>query len=1247
MKKIFQKIGALAGCASIGLGLMFLHPAKASIVTSLTDTMSSQATSASANHTLTFVTRTGAAEGSTIAITFASSFDTSTIDSGDVDLAVGGTDRTLAANCSGAEQASVSVSSDVVTITICAGDGGAIAASSTVTIEIGTQATAGGTGNSQIANPGTAGTYTITVGGSFGDRGSLAVGITSPGGVAVSGTVATSSPTPQGGGGGFLPPGGGADSAAPIISNVQATNITETGADLTWTTDEPADSRVDYGLTVSYEKGSPSETPLVVSHRISLSSLLPDTSYHFRARSADQFGNAATSPDFSFRTLGPPDTSAPAISDLQVINLTGSSARVVWATNEPATSQVDYGQSISYELGMVEDGRWLLDHAIDFSNLTSETTYHARAQSKDAAGNLARSGDVIFTTLDITPPQISNLKITDITETRATVIWTTNESATSEVAYGQTNAYELGAIFDSQSLITHRLILADLTPATTYHAQARSRDQAGNQAQSTDQIFTTLPDRSPPANVFDFLGKETEPGTVQLRWNNPPDPDFVGVRIVRRPDRFAKTPLDGTVVFDGKGNETTDRGLTSGITFRYVAFAYDSSGNFASGALTQITIAPVCGDGRCTSGEDEALCPADCRAPTPAQCGNLICESTESQESCPADCRAPIPPIVLPPPGPVCGNQFCENGETGDSCPADCRQIAVPPVTVRDEERLTPVDLHLRVANQRLELFSVNGSFQVLKNTPLWVELNRESLAAEPTEVRLLLGSDGYRLNREAEVYRTAVMTQGTAGSFPLIISVIYSDGSADRLDATLVANPWGQIVARTDFDGLRMAGVAEANLTLFDQQGNLWNAAFYGQENPSLSDVNGSYAWYVPNGVYTLQIRKDGYREERAAFTVTDYLVRGEVELLPWPPLEDFRTILAGPLPLDEKILELGETLGRTFDYYSGVLQKDFLDNPQVEDIAEIIVAPALTVVSVVSAGAATAAVGIGTILRLISTQPLLFFSRRKRRGWGIVYNAISKVPVDLATVRLREAQSGNLVGTRVTDREGRYFFIVQPGTYRLEAQKHGFGYPSEYLRGATRDPLYIDLYHGEPIVVTEGDATIAANIPLDPEAQEQPPAVIVRKIWLRRLEEAVAAVSPVVAALVMVISPTVLTIALFVFQLFIYAVIRLFVKVRRPKGWGIVYNAETRQPLRRAIVRIFEPIYGKLLDTQVTDRRGRYLFLAGPNQYRVAAEKGGYQPTAVEIDYRAKKEPEAVKEDLKLRPEEKKEEWKSEPSP
>jgi hypothetical protein len=93
------------------------------------------------------------------------------------------------------------------------------------------------------------------------------------------------------------------DIAAPVISGVGISNITETSAAITWTTDEPATSQIEYGKNTGYGSTSPLDEDLVTSHNVTLSDLEPNTVYHSRVKSGDSSNNLATSADYTFTTL--------------------------------------------------------------------------------------------------------------------------------------------------------------------------------------------------------------------------------------------------------------------------------------------------------------------------------------------------------------------------------------------------------------------------------------------------------------------------------------------------------------------------------------------------------------------------------------------------------------------------------------------------------------------------------------------------------------------------------------------------------------------------------------------------------------------------------------------------------------------------------------------------------------------------------------------------------------------------------
>lgn len=93
---------------------------------------------------------------------------------------------------------------------------------------------------------------------------------------------------------------------------------------------------------------------------------------------------------------------------------------------------------------------------------------------------------------DTTPPTISNVQVTDISGTSATVNWTTSEPSTSEVSYGATDKYGWSVV--STSPVTEHKVQLDptyLVPGTTYHYIVKSVDPAGNAVVGTDQTFKT------------------------------------------------------------------------------------------------------------------------------------------------------------------------------------------------------------------------------------------------------------------------------------------------------------------------------------------------------------------------------------------------------------------------------------------------------------------------------------------------------------------------------------------------------------------------------------------------------------------------------------------------------------------------------------------------------------------------------------------------------------------------------------
>jgi len=94
--------------------------------------------------------------------------------------------------------------------------------------------------------------------------------------------------------------------------------------------------------------------------------------------------------------------------------------------------------------------------------------------------------------LDTTAPTISSVSSSGVSQTQATITWTTNEGATSYVEYGLTTSYGSNTTINTTKVTSHSETLTLLSSGTTYHYRAKSRDSAGNERTSSDNDRVTF-----------------------------------------------------------------------------------------------------------------------------------------------------------------------------------------------------------------------------------------------------------------------------------------------------------------------------------------------------------------------------------------------------------------------------------------------------------------------------------------------------------------------------------------------------------------------------------------------------------------------------------------------------------------------------------------------------------------------------------------------------------------------------------
>ncbi len=1236
---------------------VFANKASGASIPTVTASLSNHTKSVAANHSYKFQTPSGI-DSPTDTITIdLSSWATGAVNSGDIDLfhgpVTGLENNNTVAAVPGVNIWGAAFAGGILTLTPPTNAlPGTIAPNDYVNVYIGTNA-AGGV--NQLTNPATAGSYAITIGGGFGDIAYLAQAIMNSGSVSVDATVGISLQITN------LNP-------SSVVAASGAFNMTITGIGF-------VTSSVGQITGVARPTIYVSSTQLLVSilasdilvagtKQITVNNPIPGIT-------SNQLPLTITSA--STGGGGTSDTTPPVILNPQAINITQTGARIIWDTDESATSIVNYGLTNSYG-ATVSNGSLVISHGIDITGLSPSTTYHFRVQSADQYGNNAVSSDYAFTTLPWPPLQIYNVTSTSIADTSAIIVWDTNRPANSRVQYGLTSG--LG-IFTTQVgfVSNHATPLTSLTPNTLYYYRVISYDVNGIGATSTIYTFRTTYDQTPPTNIT--LTAVPGDKIVYLSWTHSLEPDFSGVRLIRKLGSFPTGPFDGTLVYNGLATTTIDTGLTNGVTYYYGAYAYDTNGNFASGALDDAT--PFAG-----------LIP-----PTPT--------STTTTPPLPP---GPTSTPPLPPPGPT-------------TPPA----TSTTPTVIPSNLQISPIYYG---ANGTLLLEpDAAGVRGVLSGETVFVRVQIVNIGEQAQSATILVDGQLYSLVLSADGTEfTGTFPAPASGLFPTNVRVMLVSGAfAERVDDFAVQNP-GEVVEARIIAGT--TPIPNATVTLYQVVNGLsyiWNGAPYGQANPILSDNDGRFVFRVPNGDYYVEVSKVGYTLQRSAVTKIERNVFGDrVELIyiPAPLFLSVCKVDCSKISYDlyiinpdgterhtntdySQTIDQGEGIvlhrfedqGQNFDYNNILIQVDktncehlkftivginselkhqvrvkifyegeqrsdvllasdsseaygqtitlnltddqtlckepveeiiqietipeqveftilttldLIREPQIVTAANDFAIPAITLISLMNLGTALSLFNLLAYLQYLFTQPILLFGRMRKRRYGVVYNSLNKQPVDMAVIRLIHAETGLVVQTIVTDKQGRYIFNAKQGDYIIQAVKPQYDFPTQYLANKKSDAVFADIYHGESISLKE-DGVIALNVPLDPNKPVETPRRVIYRRFLRRLQHGIAIAGITLAGVSFVISPSWFIGTVVIVQIGFYFLFRQLALPAKAQPWGHIFDANTKKPVSNAVVRIFDKQFNKLLETQLTSGSGKYGFFAEHSTYYITIEKEGYQ--------------------------------------
>ncbi|MFH1522843.1 MAG: hypothetical protein ABIE43_03420 [Patescibacteria group bacterium] len=459
------------------------------------------------------------------------------------------------------------------------------------------------------------------------------------------------------------------------------------------------------------------------------------------------------------------------------------------------------------------------------------------------------------------PPEVYNeLNIFNISveveANEANINWATNKEAYCQTTWGRTPEYMDGVINEINKKREHSANILNLLPDTDYYYQLYCWDDWGNKKYSQNLKFQTssvlppviLPDEIAPSNVKNFEAIADE-NKILLKWTNPDDKDFIGVKILRSEEFYPQNIIEGKEIYNGSGEFTIDEDVIPDKRYYYTNFAYDNDGNYSSGAIASAIIYLLLKPG------DEEILPLPLAPPAPPE---------EIMEINFVDFEFYVANNTI---------KIINKNNTFPLLPGTILRIS------------TDKNKYPDVLKSIIITLAPNSTFE-----------KKEERAKEAKSYLL-------RIDENKEYYTTNFTVPAKIEDYDLYIYFLnYNYSRIAETSGLVNIKEFGKIIS-ADFrnkltkyvlaaeENISETPVYLANITLHKIENNeskKWEGIYFSQFNPLMTNKYGQYGFIVPNGKYILKASKEDYYDyESLPFLVENNLVNESINLIHIPKLK------------------------------------------------------------------------------------------------------------------------------------------------------------------------------------------------------------------------------------------------------------------------------------------------------------------------------------------------------------------------
>lgn len=453
--------------------------------------------------------------------------------------------------------------------------------------------------------------------------------------------------------------------------------------------------------------------------------------------------------------------------------------------------------------------------ALTGGNTTSSPVDWQVQASDDPGGAdpITCSGDLSVSIVQ--PPtqiNISNVGVTDVSSSSATVTWTTDAASTSQVDYGLDSNYGSNSDTDNSLVTSHTVTLNNLESNTGYHFQVVSTTPDGGYANSGDNTLLTAVQDNTPAGSNPSSSSSSSSSNSSSGGSSSGSP--IGITITnpadKTPPTIAFTNLSATRVFKTAPTMTGQAG--DNIAVQRVEYSTDGGQDWLpvdsapspNTAQTTFSFTPL--------NLDDGTYKIMARAIDDG--GNIT--------------NTPIVTIVIDRLPPTIGGNLLSFGP----------QVLVP--------SSGGVITSLAGVDQRVTLSAVGGPTNISLVAQKAGSKNPVQVFNLTESPDTLLWSGIVSIKNPGEYHLVSNGVDGAGIKTTQVVSVI-----------NIIGDP------RVYSQRTHKSVEATVSLYYLDPDSNswvIWDGSSYGEANPQTTDNHGDFKLFIPPGTYYLRASAPGY---------------------------------------------------------------------------------------------------------------------------------------------------------------------------------------------------------------------------------------------------------------------------------------------------------------------------------------------------------------------------------------------------